>query len=124
MRVLDCFPWLRALPAGLYGDLDIAEFATPTVDLDRVRRSLEASTGHLIMTYRLGSTGSSAGTVSLCGLIEPATLTPRQERLLRESEEVAASHGACLVAYRNPLRLRGLGMGPIVTIVIASSSGP
>lgn len=105
MSVLDRFPWLRALPAGLYGDLDIAEFATPTVELDRVRRSLEASTGHLIMTYRLGSTGSSAGTVSLCSLIEPAMLTSRQAQLLQQSEEVAAVHGACLVAYRNPLRL-------------------
>nr|WP_042183539.1 hypothetical protein [Kibdelosporangium sp. MJ126-NF4]CEL15610.1 hypothetical protein [Kibdelosporangium sp. MJ126-NF4]CTQ98274.1 hypothetical protein [Kibdelosporangium sp. MJ126-NF4] len=104
--VLRSFPWLAQLPGPLLHRLDWAEFRVPTETVAQAIERLQAATGHLVMSYRRGLIGRvDHGAVQLCELIEPATISAADAVVLAELEGIVAAHGACLVLYRNPLRL-------------------
>lgn len=117
----EAIPLLRDLPQSILAELNPGEFAMPTPEVEEIRSRLERETGCYVMTYKTGVfLPDIPARAHLCNWLKQAVLSPKQEALLRESEDVSEPLGVSFVLYQKPLGVMPPSGNPIAQAYIRS----
>ena len=104
-RFREKIPFLALIPPAIYQRLSPLEWYEPFGEIEQARRELEEQLDSYVMLYRRYGP-EAAWEAQLFVYIHEACLSPKQQRILNEANEVFWNLGIESEVYQKPLRLR------------------